>query len=54
MNGAEVVEIIKKETGFRNVVTIPEGSPVTMDLRNDRVRVFVNKMGRVARVPTIA
>jgi len=40
--------------GFRNVVQIKQGSPVTMDFRTDRVRVFVNNQGKVAQAPVIA
>lgn len=40
--------------GFRNVVTIAQGSPMTMDYRTDRVRVVVNKQQRVAQAPVIA
>jgi len=35
------------------VQVIPEGSPVTMDMRMDRVRVFVHPDGTVARAPRI-
>jgi hypothetical protein len=38
--------------GLTNVVAINENSPVTMDYRTDRVRVFVNDKGIVTRVPT--
>ncbi len=40
--------------GFKNVVAVNERSPITMDYRTDRVRVFVNERGIVSRVPTIA
>ncbi|CAF1322512.1 unnamed protein product [Rotaria sordida] len=52
-NGQEAVNIIKKETGFTNVMIVKEGSPVTLDYRTDRVRVFVNDEGIVTIVPTI-
>ncbi|CAF3987842.1 unnamed protein product [Rotaria sordida] len=52
-NGQEVVNIIKKETGFTNVVIVKEGSPITLDYRVNRVRVFVNDNGIVVHVPTI-
>ena len=39
--------------GFQNVVAIPEGSPVTMDYRTDRVRVFFDTKGIVRNVPTV-
>jgi hypothetical protein len=40
--------------GFTNVMMVKVGSPVTMDFRTDRVRVFVNNKGIVTQVPTIA
>jgi hypothetical protein len=46
--------ILSMKIGFKNVMTIKEGSPVTMDFRTDRVRVFVNNRGIVTQVPTIA
>ncbi|CAF3342104.1 unnamed protein product [Rotaria socialis] len=53
LDGDEAVRIIKKETGFTNVKTIVEGSPVTLDYRTDRVRIFVDKKGIVTSMPTI-
>jgi hypothetical protein len=35
------------------VVVVPEGSMVTKDHRMDRVRIFVNPQGRVARAPKL-
>ncbi|UJR08442.1 hypothetical protein I4U23_012712 [Adineta vaga] len=52
--GQEAVQTIKQETGFKNVMTINEGSVITMDFCSNRVRVFVNKKGIVSRTPTIA
>ncbi len=65
--GAEAVEIIKKESGtivesnlqflscsgFTNVVIVKPGSMVTMDYRTDRVRVHVDNHGKVATQPTV-
>ncbi|CAF3052377.1 unnamed protein product [Rotaria sp. Silwood2] len=51
-NGQDAVRIIKKETG-NILIFIKEGSPVTLDYRTNRVRVFVNKQGIVATVPTV-
>ncbi|WVZ95861.1 hypothetical protein U9M48_041572 [Paspalum notatum var. saurae] len=45
----EAKKIILKDTPGANVVVMPSGSPATMDLRTDRVRVFVNT---VAQTPT--
>jgi len=36
------------------VFVIPEGSPVTMDYRLDRVRIYVNAAGNVVDVPRTA
>ncbi|CAF1393483.1 unnamed protein product [Rotaria sp. Silwood1] len=52
--GNEAVQIIKKETGFTNVVLIKEGSPVTADYNMDRVRITVNKQGIVTQIPMIS
>ena len=51
--GAAVVEQIKAKTGLENVATFPQGAPVTMDFRTDRIRVFVDEDGKVARAPRI-
>ncbi|CAF1451292.1 unnamed protein product [Adineta steineri] len=51
--GEDAVKIIKQETGFTNVVTIQEGSPMTMDFRTDRVRVIITDKDIVASTPTI-
>jgi len=40
--------------GFTNVVVLPEKSPVTMDLRTDRVRIFVDAQGKVVHTPHVA
>ena len=37
----------------KNVQTVPQGAMVTMDVREDRVRVFVGEDGKVARAPRI-
>ncbi|CAF1476115.1 unnamed protein product [Adineta steineri] len=51
--GEDAVKIIKQETGFTNVVTVQQGSPVTMDFRTDRVRVIITDKDIVATIPTI-
>ncbi|CAF5208910.1 unnamed protein product, partial [Rotaria magnacalcarata] len=51
--GEEAVKIIKKETGFDNVVIVKQESPITLDYRTDRVRVFVDANGIVVTTPTI-
>ncbi|CAF2544178.1 unnamed protein product [Rotaria sp. Silwood2] len=47
-NGREAIKL-----GFTNVLIVKEGSPITLDYRTDRVRVFVNDKGIVVSVPTI-
>jgi hypothetical protein len=37
-----------------SVIKLEEGSPITNDLRNDRVHVFFDKNGKVSSEPTIA
>lgn len=37
-----------------SVIKLEEGSPVTYDLRNNRVRVFFDKDGKVSSEPMIA
>lgn len=49
--GDEAKEAILKERPELNVQVVPELSPCTMDYRTDRVRVFVNKEGKVAGPP---
>ncbi|GJM94328.1 hypothetical protein PR202_ga10966 [Eleusine coracana subsp. coracana] len=46
----EAKEIIQKDRPDVHVVVVPVGSPVTMDLRTDRVRIFVDT---VAQTPTV-
>ncbi len=36
-----------------SVIKLEEGSPVTRDLRNNRVRVFYDNNGKVSSKPTI-
>jgi hypothetical protein len=54
MGGIEAAEAIQKSRPDLKIVTVlPEGSPVTRDMRFDRVRVFVDDMDRVSRPPRI-
>ncbi len=39
--------------GIKTVQVLPIGSPVTMDYRLDRVRIYVDKEGKVVRAPTV-
>ncbi|KAJ4836292.1 hypothetical protein Tsubulata_008022 [Turnera subulata] len=50
--GEEAAATIEKENPNVNAVIVLEGTPVTMDFRCDRVRVWVD--GTVVRVPVIA
>jgi len=51
--GEEAARIIRSQTGFTNIVILPENSIVTMDYRFDRVRIFVDASGNVSSVPTV-
>jgi len=46
----EAKKIILKDMPDADVVVLPAGSPVTMDWRSNRVRVFVDT---VAQTPTV-
>ncbi|CAN6331117.1 unnamed protein product, partial [Urochloa humidicola] len=46
----EAKKIILKDMPDADIVVLPAGSPVTMDFRSNRVRVFVDT---VARTPTV-
>ncbi|KAJ0807399.1 putative proteinase inhibitor I13, potato inhibitor I [Helianthus annuus] len=45
--------IIEKENPLVNAIVLLDGTPVTMDFRCDRVRVWVNTDGVVIRTPVI-
>jgi hypothetical protein len=47
----EAENIIRKDKPDATIIILPEDSPVFLDLRTDRVHVFVNT---VAGVPTVA
>ena len=51
--GEEAVAAIKKDRPYLQVFVIPEGSIVTMDFREDRVRVWVDDNGSVAQAPLV-
>ncbi|CAN6344982.1 unnamed protein product [Urochloa humidicola] len=46
----EAKKIILKDMPDADIVVLPAGSPVTMDFRSNRVRVFVDT---VAQTPTV-
>ena len=52
-NAEEAVAEIKQNNPSLKVVAIAEGSPVTMDYRLDRVRVFYNTKGEVSVEPKL-
>ncbi|CAF1464182.1 unnamed protein product [Rotaria magnacalcarata] len=52
-DGNEVVEKIKRETGFTQVHVVMPGSMLTMDYRTDRIRVHVDEQGKVQYPPTV-
>ncbi|PON53259.1 Proteinase inhibitor [Parasponia andersonii] len=51
----EVAEmtIQKENPSVKAVIVVPEGSFVTLELRRDRVRLWVDQQGLVTRVPNI-
>jgi len=51
--GNSAVATIERENPSVNAFTLPEGSVVTLDIRCDRVRVFINDNGFITRVPVI-
>lgn len=54
MNSDVAEKKIKSENpSVASVNIVPEGSFVTMEIRSDRVRVWVNENGIVTRVPII-
>jgi hypothetical protein len=46
-------ESIRAERPDLKIVTVPHDSMVTMDFRTDRVRIFVDNEGKVARPPRV-
>lgn len=47
----EAVKRIQTANPALNVLIVPEGSAVTRDFRVDRVRVYADSEGKVAREP---
>ena len=48
---AEAISAIKAENPLLNVVAMPDSSFMTMDYREDRVRVMHDAAGKVSQVP---
>ncbi|RHN80084.1 putative proteinase inhibitor I13, potato inhibitor I [Medicago truncatula] len=53
MDGDEAVEKIERENHRVNAIVVPEGSLVPMNFKCTRVWVWVDKEGKVFRVPKI-
>lgn len=53
LSGEDAKTVIEMEEPCLSVEIIAEGSPVTMDYRLDRVRIFVNEAGLVVMAPLI-
>ena len=53
MDGEEAAKKIREENPGLDVSVLQVGSPVTLDFRTDRVRIFVDCNGKVAQPPTI-
>ena len=54
MKGEEAVAIIRRENPrIKNIMIVKEGMMVTMDFREDRVRVWVDSCGLVKDTPII-
>ncbi|KAM7462937.1 hypothetical protein LguiA_031058 [Lonicera macranthoides] len=51
--GKDAVAIIQRENPLVNAVILLQGTPVTHDIRCDRVRVWVNEIGNVMIVPVV-
>jgi hypothetical protein len=53
MPGGEVEITLKASHPDWKIEIIPDGSMVTMDYREDRVRIWIDEDGKVARAPTV-
>ncbi|CAF1346470.1 unnamed protein product [Rotaria sp. Silwood1] len=49
----QAVAVIKSQNPHLNVIPVPENSPVTMDFRQDRVRVFFDNYNQVSSAPRV-
>jgi hypothetical protein len=50
MSVEEATKVILKDKPEAQIVVVPAGSPVTLDYRIDRVRLFVDTVAEVPRV----
>jgi hypothetical protein len=53
MNGEEAKAQLQAALPGKKIMLVPKDSMVTMDYRTDRVRIFVDSEGNVARTPTL-
>ena len=53
MKGNEAVDIIKKNHPHINVILVNQNAMMTMDYRQDRIRVFVDDNGNVSKLPRV-
>ncbi|XP_051141997.1 inhibitor of trypsin and hageman factor-like [Andrographis paniculata] len=53
VDGEAAAAVIKAQNPKLNVIVLKEGTPVTRDLRCDRVRVWVDGAGDVASPPQL-
>ncbi len=53
MNGEEAKAQLQAALPGKKIMLVPQDSMVTMDYRTDRVRIFVDSEGNVARTPTL-
>lgn len=53
LTGEEAEKKIKEEMAGAHTVVLPVGSLIRLDYWTDRVRIFVNSSGNVAKPPTI-
>lgn len=51
--GQEAEQMIKKDCPSAKTYILQEGSPVTYDLRLDRVRIFVDSHNKVVTPPNV-
>ncbi|KAG0477857.1 hypothetical protein HPP92_012576 [Vanilla planifolia] len=49
----EALKILKEERPEAELVVVGKDEPVTLDYKFNRIRIFVDSDGKVARTPTI-
>ena len=53
MDGEAAKAQLEQEYPEMRVQVVPYGSMVTMDYREDRIRIYVDEAGKVQRAPTV-